>query len=375
MLNEMYSMLVLAGGHSRRMGADKAELLLDGVPFWKMLADKGRLAGIDKIYLSRGSEEIADAQDVHLVYDRYPDRGPIAGMEAAFSQMETPYCLVVSVDVPQIPVEVLSHLLAAHQRRIEEGMTAGALVLEHEGRVQPLIGIYRTELWRKMEEAVREHGCPVFRMLDWIGCETDVRQVERWQVSSLNTPQEYQKVLGAMQEERRKTPCVIAVSGVKNSGKTTFLEKVVADLTKKGYKVAVIKHDGHDFVPDVEGTDTDRLRKAGACGCGIFSDKKWMVVKEEPKISEKKLIHFFPDADVILLEGFKNSDYPKIEIVRKDISSNSVCRADTLLALVTDTEIRIPGVPVLDLDDIGGCTEILCRFLSKQTTVCDMNNH
>lgn len=169
----------------------------------------------------------------------------------------------------------------------------------------------------------------------------------------------------------KKSPCVLAVSGVKNSGKTTLLEKIVTGLTKKGYKVAVIKHDGHDFVPDVEGTDTDRLRKAGAYGCGIFSGKRWMVIKEEPDISQKVLMTHFPEADFILLEGFKDSDYPKIEIVRKEISIKSVCKKDTLLALVTDTDITIPDVPVLGLNDIDGCMEVLERFLSDQTKVCN----
>lgn len=164
----------------------------------------------------------------------------------------------------------------------------------------------------------------------------------------------------------KKSPCIVAVSGVKNSGKTTLLEKIVTNLTKKGYKVAVIKHDGHDFVPDVEGTDTDRLRKAGAYGSGIFSGKRWMVIKEEPDISEKSLAVHFPEADFILLEGFKDSFYPKIEIVRKGNSTESVCKAETLLALVTDTDITIPQVPVLELNDIDGCIGVLERFLSDQ---------
>lgn len=194
-------MLILAGGHSRRMGEDKAGLLLDGTPFWQVLARKGKQAGIEKIYLSRGTEEIAGAQEVQLVYDRYPDRGPLAGMQAAFSQMDTPYCLVISVDVPQIPLEVFSHLIASHQRRMEEGMKAGALLLQHKDRTEPLIGIYHTEYWRMMEEAIRDHGCSVFRVLDGIGYETDVQQIPEWQVCGMNTPGEYRKMLCALQRE------------------------------------------------------------------------------------------------------------------------------------------------------------------------------
>lgn len=196
-------MLILAGGHSSRMGKDKAGLLMDGTPFWKLLAGKGRLAGIEKIYLSRGSEKSADALELPLVYDQYPDRGPLAGMQAAFAEMETPYCLVVSVDVPQIPVEVLRHLLDSHQRKLERGMTDGALLLQHGERTEPLIGIYPTKHWKMIEDAIREGGCPVFRLLEKIGYETDVQQTEEWQVCNLNTPKDYEKILCILREESR----------------------------------------------------------------------------------------------------------------------------------------------------------------------------
>lgn len=113
-----------------------------------------------------------------------------------------------------------------------------------------------------------------------------------------------------------KKPVIFAVSGYKNSGKTTLTVKLVERLTEKGYRVATIKHDGHDFEPDVPGTDSYRHRKAGAYGCAVFSGHRWMVVKEQPtaetdRISERELIEMFPEADIILLEGFKNSGWPK----------------------------------------------------------------
>ena len=159
-----------------------------------------------------------------------------------------------------------------------------------------------------------------------------------------------------------KKPVIAAVSGVKNSGKTTFLEKLVSLLKSKGYRAAVIKHDGHEFEPDVEGTDTWKLRKAGAYGTAIFSKGRWMAVKEEPEMNETKLAELFPEADFILLEGFKYSDYPKFEIVRKGNSENCVCDPKTLLGLVTDTEISVEGVPVLGLEDVEIAAGILENF-------------
>lgn len=164
--------------------------------------------------------------------------------------------------------------------------------------------------------------------------------------------------------EALKRPVIAAVSGVKNSGKTTFLEHLVAELKEKGYKVAVMKHDGHEFEPDVEGTDTWKLRKAGAYGTAIFSKGRWMVIKDEPRMDEKRLAELFPEADFILLEGFKYSDYPKFELVRKGNSEKSVCEPETLLALVTDTEFRIEGVPTLGLNEWKkAAAEILVKLI------------
>ena len=100
---------------------------------------------------------------------------------------------------------------------------------------------------------------------------------------------------------------IFAISGVKNSGKTTLICKLLEIFKEKGLKVAVLKHDGHDFEPDVPGTDTYRQIQAGAYGTAVFSAGKYMLVKQQPQISESELVEFFPEADLILLEGFKYS--------------------------------------------------------------------
>lgn len=162
--------------------------------------------------------------------------------------------------------------------------------------------------------------------------------------------------------KRMKKPLIAAVSGVKNSGKTTFLEKLISELTGRGYRVAVIKHDGHEFQADREGTDTCRMRQAGAYGTCIFSSGQWQVVKEQQDVRAEALVELFPEADIILLEGMKDSVYPKFELVRAEISHESVCRPNTLLGLVTDTELKIPGVPVFGFHETEKCAEILIKI-------------
>lgn len=112
-----------------------------------------------------------------------------------------------------------------------------------------------------------------------------------------------------------KTPFIFAVSGYKNTGKTTLLTQLIPELKSRGYRVAVIKHDGHDFTSDVPETDSYRLQEAGAYGCAVFSKKRLLITKKreegDKEIHERELIEAFPEADILLIEGLKNSPYPK----------------------------------------------------------------
>ena len=154
---------------------------------------------------------------------------------------------------------------------------------------------------------------------------------------------------------------VIAVSGVKNSGKTTLIEALLPLLSARGLKTAVLKHDGHSFAADREGTDTCRFLAAGAFGAAIFDGEKFQAVKRL-SVNESDLIALYPEADLILLEGFKWTAYPKLELVRSGVSRQPVCAPETLLALVTDTDARLPGVPVYAFSDL----EPICDLLERE---------
>lgn len=175
---------------------------------------------------------------------------------------------------------------------------------------------------------------------------------------------------------------IFAVSGVKNSGKTTLICKLLEIFKEKGLKVAVFKHDGHDFESDVPGTDTYRQLQAGAYGTVVFSAGKYMLVKQQPQVSEKELMEFFPEADLILLEGFKYSTYPKIEIVRKGNSAESVCDSRYLTAIASNLDenerktLSVSGtgktadelkIPVLELDNAESIAEFILSDCSRQT--------
>lgn len=351
-----YSLLLLAGGQSSRMGRDKAELLYEGKTFTEQLIEKGEHLGIREKFLSGHASPM---EGIRVVADLYPKRGPLGGMQACMARMTTPYCLILPVDVPQIPLSLLEKLLQYHEL-LTETEKGRPLLLKHGDRVEPLIGIYPASMAETIEKIIQKGSAPVFRVLKEQGYQCYAEELPGWQTDNINTPQAYEELLTHEGKgEGQHTPFLAAVSGVKNSGKTTFLEKLIPILREKGYRVAVIKHDGHDFDGDVKDTDTWRLKKSGAYGTGIFSGNRWMVVKEQPWMDEQQLAALFPEADMILLEGFKNSVYPKFEIVRSGISKESVCQRETLMGLVTDTDLKIPGVPCFGLEEAAACAEVL----------------
>ena len=161
-------------------------------------------------------------------------------------------------------------------------------------------------------------------------------------------------------------PPVFAVSGVKNSGKTTLLENLIGVLSGRGWKVAAVKHDGHDFEPDVPGTDSHRLRKAGARGVAVYSVDKLMLVEERPNPSLDDLLELFAAYDLVLLEGGKHTPFPKLEIVRAAVSRVPVCDPETLIGLCTDCPLSLPGIVCFGLTDYEKMADLLeARLLDK----------
>lgn len=157
---------------------------------------------------------------------------------------------------------------------------------------------------------------------------------------------------------------IIAISGVKNSGKTTLINKLIVKLKEKGLTIAVIKHDGHEFEPDVAGTDSYSYRKSGSDGVGIFSNGRFMIV-EQRKVDLDYMLEFFSDKDLIILEGFKDENIKKLEVIREGVSDKPYCREKNLLGYVTNCKtIKVDeDLLLFDIDDIDAISEYIYKYI------------
>lgn len=116
----------------------------------------------------------------------------------------------------------------------------------------------------------------------------------------------------------------------------------------------MIKHDGHEYTMDQEGTDTYRFTEAGARISAIYSDTQ-SSVNRKGKVTAEDMIAACGDVDVLILEGLKDSAYPKVEVVRRAVSEHTVCATEHLIAVATDVVTQdAVNCPVYDMNDIAG---------------------
>ncbi len=169
---------------------------------------------------------------------------------------------------------------------------------------------------------------------------------------------------------KKKIP-IFSIVGKSDSGKTSFIEKLIPELKKLNYKVGTIKHHVHSFEIDIPGKDSWRHSQSGADKVVISSPDKFALyglVDQEMELDEIA-DKFLSDVDVIITEGYKSRNEEKIEVFRSEASPEPLCSADELIAIVTDDELNI-NVPRFRLNDAQG----VARFLKKRMVDYNINS-
>jgi molybdopterin-guanine dinucleotide biosynthesis adapter protein len=147
---------------------------------------------------------------------------------------------------------------------------------------------------------------------------------------------------------------IYGVVGWKNAGKTGLMERLVSDITGRGFTVSTVKHAHHSFDVDHAGKDSYRHRKAGASEVLLASRNRFALMHElkgedEPELA--MLLGKLAPVDLVLIEGYKRDDHPKIEAYRAETNNALIAPQDeSIRAVASDVDLTL-DCPVFDLND------------------------
>lgn len=156
---------------------------------------------------------------------------------------------------------------------------------------------------------------------------------------------------------------VVSFAAWSGTGKTTYLEKLVAELKRRGLRVAVLKHDAHEFEEDKPGKDSWRFTRAGADVTIVASATHAAILENRP-VSAEELVRRVTGVDLILTEGYKHGPWPKVGVCRAATGKGLPLPAEECLALVTDVPLSA-AVPQFPLDDPAPMAEFLISRVLK----------
>lgn len=147
---------------------------------------------------------------------------------------------------------------------------------------------------------------------------------------------------------------VFGVIGWKNSGKTSLMERLVSEITGRGFSVSTVKHVHHTVDLDQPGKDTYRHRQAGATEVVLASADRFALMREHrgPEPDLRAVLARLAPVDLVLVEGYKRDSHEKLEVWRRETGHQMIQPGDPLVrAVATDADVGALGVPVLDLND------------------------
>ncbi|TQV84700.1 molybdopterin-guanine dinucleotide biosynthesis protein B [Exilibacterium tricleocarpae] len=170
---------------------------------------------------------------------------------------------------------------------------------------------------------------------------------------------------------------VFGITGWKNSGKTTLVADLVTRFRQRGLSVSTVKHAHHNFDIDKPGTDSYKHRQAGAKEVLISSANRWALMHEtvgdrEPEL-EALLARLSP-VDLVLVEGFKRSDHPKLQVIRAGNNTEPLpASAQPLVAIVSDGDLNPSDYnckgPLLPLEDTQKIADFILAYSGLEKEV------
>ena len=374
-LNEIIPCVILAGGKGRRMGGkEKALIRLLDRPLLSYVLEKvsGKVAPIAlnintnfDDFQKFGYKIIKDPIKGHL--------GPLAGILASLNwakEINQDWVLTLPCDTPFLPKNLVQSMVEAKNKTPEVDL----VVAKSRGVNHPVIALWKSDINNKLQNALNEG----IRKIDIFTAQLKIVYVDFDNIqnsdfdpfTNLNAPPDLilaQQILG-------KLPPLFGLAGWSGSGKTTLSTKLIRNFTKIGINVGTLKHAHHKFDIDKPGKDSYNLRKAGAKPVIISSKERFALIQENDQNEEKslfKMLEMFSKepinkCDIIVVEGYKNENIPKLEVHRSIIKKPFLFKNDKNIFAIASDDEKVTTIPSLDLNNINSITNFLIHKYSLQ---------
>lgn len=375
-----HALVLLCGGLSTRMGTNKAFLPFGEYTLMEYQVRRFR-PNFEKIYLSVPKMtdfwmQLAARLNCTAIPDCVEKIGPLGGLYSCLSAVTEELLFFTPVDAPFTSTNAALTICQTLEQAIETNPSKYACVLKHPTRgMQPLSAAYAKTCLPVIEHMIQAEN---YRLRQLLTPEHTV-------ISDILVPQEHfynmndmPSYYHALQMLAEKQPALfppdfisqsdqpipyVSFSAKSGTGKTTYLEKLVACLKEKGLRIALIKHDAHGFELDQPGKDSYRLREAGVDTMILSGPDQTVQISRhtagEPSL--KQLLSSIQGVDLILIEGYKFGAQPKIQLLRKGYSETPVGNPENTIAYVADFPYDpVPSaLPVFDLNDPQDLAEYL----------------
>ena len=367
---EIIPCVILAGGKGRRMGGkEKALIDLLDRPLLSYILEKvsGKVAPIALNINSNvekfekfGYDIIQDPIKGHL--------GPLSGILASLcwaKEIKKDWVMTLPCDTPFLPKNLVKSLVKAK----DENPDVELVIAKSRGFNHPVIALWKADLNNKLLTALKAGT----RKIDIFTAQLNKAYVDFDRIddsdfdpfTNLNSPQDLilaQQILG-------KLPPLFGLAGWSGSGKTTLLTKLIQNFTKIGINVGTLKHAHHKFDIDKPGKDSYNLRKSGARPMIISSKERFALIQENDEHEERSLFEMLEmfskkplrKCDIIIVEGYKNENIPKLEIHRSEIRKPLLFEDDKNIFAIASDKLIETRLPLFDLNNINSITDYLIQ--------------
>jgi len=319
---------ILAGGQGRRFGGqDKGLVKVLGKPLIEHILEQLKGECVDIVINANRNQAIYQRYGYRVIQDTLLDyQGPLAGFASVMATINTAFVLTLPCDAPMVPDNFVSKMMACQR---EKG--ADIVVASDGTRLQPVHALISVRLLpsllaflekgeRKIDRWYAEHKMAVLDFSDTPAVFHNLNTHEQ--------RQQHEATLSSLPAPAKKIQFSLPLLGFaafSGMGKTTLIKQLLPILSDKGLRIGMIKHAHHALDIDYPGKDSYELRKAGAEQMLVVSRSQVAWVQDlkdgraEPNLQEALDLLNTDSLDMVLVEGFKQASFSKIELHRNGL--------------------------------------------------------